>query len=431
MLERTFGKIAFAFSQIAEPPTRGTGPGRGGLRLAHMGTFPPRRCGIATYTHDVVSAVHACTPTAAPVVIAMCETEDNLSYGYPVQYRIAQHDPDAYVRVAQNLNATDIDLVSIQHEHGIFGGPAGITLNRFLETLEKPVVATLHTVLPKPSADEVEAIRTLSARAERLVVLNSRAVPLLRTAYGIATDHVTVIPHGTPEVNLARRPLIRTRYGLSRQRVVSTFGLLSPGKGLEHAIEAVARIAHQHPDLHYYILGQTHPGVIRDSGETYRESLEALAEKWGITDRIHFVNRYLTLDEVLDWLLATDVYVTPYLNANQITSGTLAYAVAAGKAVLSTPYLHAQELLTEGRGLLTPFADPQVMADKLDWLLGRDDAREAMAARAFAFGQTSSWPVVARRYAEVFTSSLRRTAPPVADRTRAATQGRTIHAAAH
>jgi glycosyltransferase involved in cell wall biosynthesis len=237
-------------------------------------------------------------------------------------------------------------------------------------------------------------------------VLNSRAIPLLTKAYGVRADNVTVIPHGTPDVNPARRPVVRERFDVRGQTVLSTFGLLSPGKGLEHAIAAVARVAPQHPDLHYYILGQTHPGVVRESGESYREGLVRQAEEMGIADRVHFVNHYMTLDELCDWLLATDVYVTPYLNPHQIVSGTLAYAVAAGKPVLSTPYLHAQELLSGGRGVLTPFNNPNVMACNLDLMLSDPENLKEMARRAWAFGRDTIWSSVARQYGQVFTRVL-------------------------
>ena len=376
------------------------------LRIAHMGTYPPRKCGIATYTQDVVSAVHAKLPTAKPLVVAMTMPDEETPYSWPVQHLLPQSEGEAYVRVAQALNATPVDIVSIQHEHGIFGGNDGIYLTRFLDTLRMPVVTTLHTVLPEPSAGQKRAIQEVAQRSARVVVLNSKAIPLLATAYGIDTTKVVVIRHGTPDVDPSLRSTIRTRQALTEQIVLSTFGLLGPGKGLEHAIQAVATVAPKHPTLHYYILGRTHPGVVRQSGEAYRDSLQQLSVELGIADRVHFVNQYLNLDELTDWLLASDIYVTPYLNPNQIVSGTLAYAVAAGKPVLSTPYLHAQEMLDEGRGVLTPFHDPIKMAENLDHMVADSRWRAEMSRRCWQFGRSTTWEATAERYWQVFAPLL-------------------------
>ena len=382
-----------------------------GLKIAHVGTYPPRKCGIATYTQDVVSAVHAATPAAPPQVVAMTTPDDTVEYGWPVQWRIRQDDPEDYEAVAAQVRASGADLVSIQHEHGIFGGEEGDLLNRFVDALgDIPVVTTLHTVLPKPSESIIRALRGVVRRSARIVVLNSKAIPLLADAYGIDTAKVVVIPHGTPEVDPSRRTVVRQSLGVAGRTVLSTFGLLSPGKGLEHAIGAVAQVAPRHPDLHYYILGATHPGIVRHSGESYRDGLAEQARQAGIADRVHFVNEYLSLDALTDWLLATDVYVTPYLNPDQIVSGTLAYAVAAGKAVISTPYLHAQDLLEDGRGMLTPFADPAALAANLDDLLRSPARRAAMEQAAWRFGEQSAWPQVARRYWEVFCAAVGRSA---------------------
>ncbi len=385
-----------------------------GMRIAHLGTYPPRKCGIATYTQDVVSAVHTNTLAAPPTVIAMTapgEDPKQTGYGWPVAHLIAQNSPEEYVTTAKAIKCAGFDLVNIQYEHGIFGGAGGNYLNYFLDELAGvvPVVVTAHTVLPEPEAVYARAMKDVAERATRLIVLNSRAVPILKSAYGIDADAVAVIPHGTPNVERSRRTLVRGRLVVEGQTVLSTFGLIGPGKGLEHAIAAVAANAERHPTLHYYVLGATHPGIVRESGEAYREGLMRQAADAGIADRVHFVNQYLALDELTDWLLATDIYVTPYLNPNQITSGTLAYAVAAGKPVLSTPYLHARELLEGGRGVLTPFNDPALMAANLDRMLADPLWRAEMGASAWAFGRTSVWSEVAQRYGEVFATATGRT----------------------
>jgi glycosyltransferase involved in cell wall biosynthesis len=358
--------------------------------------------------HDVISAVQSNTLAAAPIVVAMAAPGDTIEPAWPVKYVIRQDRIQDYVRVALALRTDGIDLVSIQHEHGIYGGEAGVMLCRFLDALggSIPVVSTLHTVLPRPTNAVRRAVTALAAQSDRVVVLNNRAIPLLAKAYGIGTDHVVAIPHGTPRFDHSRRPIIRACLGLEGQTVASTFGLLSPGKGLEHMIVAVAHNAADHQDLHYYILGATHPGILRETGESYREGLRQRASELGVSDRVHFVNRYLALDEVTDWLLATDIFVAPYLNADQIVSGTLSYAVAAGKVVLSTPFLHALDLLGGGVGMLTPFEDPEAMGASIDTLLSNPDRRALMSAKAKAVGSESAWPRVAQRYVRVFADAM-------------------------
>ncbi len=411
------GVAAATAAHPLSPTTEGVAVANGplnGMKIAHLGTYPPRKCGIATYTQDVVSAVHTNTLAAPPSVIAMTAPDEDpqkTGYGWPVAHLIAQDSPEQYIAAAKAVKRAGIDLVNVQYEHGIFGGAGGNYLNYFLDELSGsvPVVVTTHTVLPQPEAVYAKALKEVADRATRLIVLNSRALPLLESAYGIRTENVAVIPHGTPNVERSRRKLVRERFAVGGQTVLSTFGLISPGKGLEHAIAAVAANAQKYPSLHYFILGATHPGIVRHSGESYREGLMKQAADAGIADRVHFVNQYLALDEVTDWLLATDLYITPYLNPNQITSGTLAYAVAAGKPVLSTPYLHAQEILDNGRGVLTPFNDPGAMAENLDAMLSNKTWLAEMEASAWEFGRHSVWSEVAKRYGEVFADATGRT----------------------
>ena len=386
------------------------------LRVAHLGTFPPRKCGIATYTQDVVHALqnHA---GGFNSVIAMTDPEEGLRYDRPVQYEIPQNEVESYSRVARQVNRSGSDLVNIQYEHGIFGGECGSHLSYFLDELKIPAVATLHTVLPEPSDSMIRAIRSLAARTEHLIVLNSKAIPLLRKAYGVTKENISVIPHGTPHIDRSRRPMVRDKFDVRGQTVLSTFGLIGPDKGLEYAIDAVAKIADANPTLHYYILGQTHPNIVRHSGEVYRESLQRRAEEAGIADRVHFVNSYLTLSDLTDWLMATDMYISPYLNPNQIVSGTLAYAVAAGKPVMATPYLHAQELLGDGRGILVPFRDADAMAQRLNDVLNDPQGKAELESKAWSFGRTSQWSEVAKRYNEVFAQTLRPNAPLLTERT--------------
>jgi glycosyltransferase involved in cell wall biosynthesis len=244
-------------------------------------------------------------------------------------------------------------------------------------------------------------------------VLNSKAIPLLRDKYGISVDNISSIPHGTPNFDQSRREQIRRDFNISDQTVLSTFGLISPGKGLEHAIEAVAANASKHSNLHYYILGATHPSIVKQCGEAYREKLIALTQSLNVADRVHFVNRYLEIEELKDWLLATDIYVTPYINSNQIVSGTLSYAVAAGKPVLSTPYIHAVELLDGKAGLLTPFNNSEAMAQNLNLMLTDTALMERMRRKAREYASQSSWSEVGNRYLEQYYQAIKSKEPVV------------------
>lgn len=372
------------------------------LRIAHLGTYPPRRCGIATYTQDVVSALEQFHPTGCPTVIAMASPSENITYEGSVQRTIRQESPQDYRSAAKFLNTQGSELLSIQFEHGIFGGADGMLLSELLYRLDIPAVATLHTVLPNPSRGQIAAVRMLWRQCQALVVLNERALPLLENAYEIDTSKVSVIPHGTPQVDITQRPAIRKRLGLTDRRALMTFGLLGPGKGIEQAIDALAQIADKHPNTDYYILGQTHPELVRNYGESYRTGLLERVAAAGLEDRVRFVNRYLSLEEICDWLVACDIYLTPYQNPNQITSGTLAYAVAAGCPVVSTPYLHASELLSAGRGLLTPFGDTTALAQNISYLLSNDEARQAISRAAYAYGESTTWQRTAERYSTLF-----------------------------
>lgn len=372
------------------------------LRIAHLGTYPPRRCGIATYTQDVLTALERYIPTNCPTVVAMTASGERAVYSPPVQQTISEEQISQYRPAARFLNSHGSDLLSIQFEHGIFGGEEGMYLRELLEELHLPAVATLHTVLPNPTPGQVKAVRALAWHCQALVVLNTRAIPLLDTAYGVDISRVSVIPHGTPQVDIAHRDTIRKRLGLEKRKVLMTFGLLGPGKGIEQAVEALALIARKHPTTDYYVLGQTHPELVRHEGESYRDSLMARVTKAGLKRRVRFVNRYLSLEEICDWLVACDIYLSPYQNPSQITSGTLAYAIAAGCPVISTPYSHACEILANDRGVLTPFGSVETLAQNISHLLEDEKGRLALGRAAYAYGESTNWHHTAAKYSELF-----------------------------
>jgi glycosyltransferase involved in cell wall biosynthesis len=324
-------------------------------------------------------------------------------YAYPrlVRAQIAQDDLSSYQRAATFLNSQGLDALSIQHEYGIYGGTAGSHLLTLMREVRMPVVTTLHTVLSQPNDDQGAVMGEVLRRSERVVVMSAHGAGLLAKVHGLSERKIDLIPHGIPSVPLDGRS--KDRLGLADRPVILTFGLLAPDKGIEFVIEAMPEIIKQFPEAVYLVLGATHPHVRAEHGETSRLGLEALAHRLGVGSNVFFHNRFVTLDELTEYLAAADIYITPYLNAQQITSGTLAYAVGSGKAVISTPYLYAQELLAQGRGVLVPYRDPTAIAQEVTGLLADEPRRLAMSRRAADLGRGMVWPAVAQSYMASFT----------------------------
>lgn len=374
-------------------------------RIAFVGNFVPRRCGIATFTRDLRAAVARHLPDAECPVVAMNDGGAEHDYPDEVRFVCDDGDPAAYRRAADFLNLANVDAVSLQHEFGIFGGPAGGHVLELLRSLRVPVHTTLHTVLAQPSADQRQVMGEVIRLSARLAVMTEHGRTLLRTVYGVADERVDVIPHGIPDMEFVDPAFHKDRFGMEGAHVLLTFGLLSPNKGIEHVIAALPEIVARHPATRYVVVGATHPHLVRHEGERYRMRLERLAEDLGVAGHVEFHNRFVDMDELLAFIGAADIYATPYLNPDQITSGTLAYAFGCGKAVLSTPYWHARELLAEGRGVLVPFRDSAAIAREVCRLLDDDARRHAMRKRAYLLGREMIWPRVARRYAEAFRAA--------------------------
>jgi len=370
------------------------------MRIAFVASCVPRRCGIATFTSDLMAAIKAADPAVRCSYVAIDEAIQTRVYGPEVKRRIRQGDPASYVSAADWLNASNIDVVNVQHEFGLYGVHEGGTYRDhfvpFLRGLRKPVVTTLHTVLPQPEAWMRESIRSICELSTEVVVMVETAARLLRDVYGVER-HPTVIPHGMPAVAPTGRGRFKKQLGVEDRQIISTFGLVDPRKGLEYVIEAMPEIVARHPTTLYLVVGQTHPELQKREGEAYRNSLIASAARLGMRDHVKFVNQYLTQREVVDYLLATDVYVTPYLDPNQITSGTLAYALGAGKAIVSTPYLHAKEVLESGRGILVPFRDAAAVATAVNSVLGDPQRKRELEGRAYEYGKEMAWPAIGRR----------------------------------
>lgn len=386
-------------------------------QVLFVSTFPPRRCGLATFTADLVEALDA-TGFFSPAVIAVSQAAGEHDYGAQVVYEISQDRRADYRRAAAFVNSGAGDVACLQHEFGIFGGPDGQYVLDFAAGLEKPLITTLHTVLSRPDARKRGIIRTLAERSQMVVVMAERARGILAEVYGIDPAKVVFIPHGAPAAPASPRQSIRRQLGLEGRVVVSTMGLINPGKGIEYFIQALPEVVSAHPEVLYLVLGQTHPGVLRYMGEAYRDRLLELVEQLGLQRHVRFVASYLSQEQLVAYLAATDIYVTPYLGREQITSGTLAYALALGKAIISTPYLYAEELLGGGAGVLVPFRDSAALAKAVKAIIGRPDLRAALEARAGAIGREMLWPKVAVQYGRLFLETLvpARVAAPAAVR---------------
>jgi glycosyltransferase involved in cell wall biosynthesis len=364
-------------------------------RIVFVSSNLPRRCGIATFSADLMAAVKAADPRATCRVAAIDEPIEVRPYGGEVRWRIRQGNADSYRAAAEGINRSNADIVNVQHEFGLYGTWTGDVyddhLRPFLEALRKPVVTTLHTVPPDPTPSMREAIRSAVQRSAATVVMANAAPGILAGKYGIAEAPV-VIPHGMPEIQPHGRVGMKKKLGVSGRTIISTFGLVDPRKGIEYMIEAMPAIVAGHPAALYLVAGQTHPELRRREGETYRNHLVETVKRLGLENNVSFIDEYMAQRDIIELLLASDVYVTPYLDPQQITSGTLAYALGAGKAIVSTPYLHATEALADGRGILVPFRDPTALATEVNSLLDHPDRKQALETASYAFASDMSWP---------------------------------------
>ena len=371
-------------------------------KVAFLGDYLPRKCGIATFTTDLRCAVAAEFPAMQCLVVPVNDLADGYDYPAEVRFEIAEQDLPSYLRAADFLNITDVDVVCVEHEFGIFGGPAGSHVLALLRELQMPIVTTLHTILREPNAEQRRVMRELIRLSTRLVVMSERGREFLRDVYHAPAAKIDLIPHGIPDMPFADPNYFKDEFGVAGKQVLLTFGLLSPNKGIEFALRALPDIIREFPNVVYIVLGQTHPNLLRDEGEAYRLSLERLAKDLGVQKHVVFFNRFVELEELMRFIGAADIYLTPYLTESQITSGTLAYAFGAGNAVVSTPYWHAAELLTAERGKLVPFRDAKAIAVAVVELLRDEPLRHSMRKNAYKLGRDMVWSRVAQLYAKSF-----------------------------
>jgi len=373
-----------------------------GSQIAFIGDFVPRQCGIATFTHNLCTAVQEACPDAQCIVGAVNDHQHNYVYPPEVRFEFHERDLDSYRRAADFLNINNIDVLCLQHEFGIYGGAAGSHILALLRDAKMPVITTLHTVLQQPDDAQRQVMLELIERSQRLVVMAQKGVDILREVYQTPDQQIELIPHGIPDIPFIDPNFHKDQFGVLGRTVLLTFGLLSPAKGIEYVIDALPRIRETHPKIIYVVLGATHPNLLAREGENYRLQLERRAEALGIKEHVIFYNRYVNNQELNEFISAADIYLTPYLNEEQITSGTLAYCFGAGKAVVSTPYWHAQELLAEGHGTLVPFRDSEAISAAVLELLDDDVKLQSMRKRAYLLGREMIWPTVAERYVETF-----------------------------
>jgi len=376
-------------------------------RLAFIGNSLPRRCGIATFTTDLQQAISKSPGCGETAIVAM--TDHGQTYDYPAVVKLQINDQTLveYARAADFLNAGHYQGVSLQHEFGIFGGEAGNYIMALLPRLTIPIITTLHTVIAEPKPAQRAVLNGIIAASSTVIVMAEKGRDLLKSIYGAPAEKIEVIPHGIPAAAFVEPDAAKMKLGFGGKPIILTFGLLSPNKGIEVMIDAMPSILRSRPDAVYVVLGATHPNLVRNEGEAYRERLIARARDCGVENSVVFLNRFVDQATLLDFISMCDVYVTPYLNEAQMTSGTLAYSFGLGKAVVSTPYWHAQELLADGRGVLVPFGDAKAIGIEIAELLTNDTRRQAMRARAYSSSRSMTWERTAERYIGAFDRARR------------------------
>ncbi len=367
-------------------------------RVAVIGNYLPRRCGIATFTTDLCDAIHAEYGATELLALPVNDTPEGYSYPPRIRFELAQDELASYRQAADFLNFSNIDLVCLQHEYGIFGGSAGGHILELLRRLHMPVVTTLHTVLREPDPDQRAVMEEIAALSDRLIVMSRQSSDILQEVFRVPVSKIDLIPHGIPDLPFTDPTFYKDKFGTEGKDVLLTFGLLSPNKGVENVIQALPAILARHSNVVYMISGVTHPHILRREGDHYRNYLQKLAKDLGVEDKVIFRNRFVSPEELVELIGAADIYITPYKHKGQVVSGTLAYALSAGKAIISTPYLHAIELLDDERGAIVPFDDPQAIAKKTIELLDNGTARHAMRKRAYLYARDMVWDRVAQQY---------------------------------
>jgi len=373
-------------------------------KVAFISSFRPRRCGIATFTTDLINNISSAAKGGfEPLVVAM-RSEDNLTYNDPVKFEIRQNVKNDYICAADYINFSHVDAVSVQHEFGLFGGEAGSYLSLLLNQLNAPIITTLHTLLDNPDTSYYKSLRDVCNASYKVIIMNERGIDMLQDIYGLSSKKIELVPHGIPDSPFVDNNYYKHKFGMEDRRTILTFGLLSENKGIEVMLKAMPAIIEAEPSVLYVVLGMTHPSVLRQDGESYRYSLQQMVKDLGCAEHVMFHNRFVSKEELSNFLCAADIYVTPYLNREQLTSGTLSFAVGTGKAVVSTPYWAAMELLANGQGKLVPFGDSNEMANAIIEILQDDSLFYSLRRKAYDYGRSRTWPKIGQAYWKLFSS---------------------------
>ena len=376
--------------------------------IGFIGNYLPRKCGIATFTNDLLQAVAKEGDQIDCWAIAMNDILEGYPYPKQVRFELNVNTMADYQLAAEFLNVNKVDVVSLQHEYGIYGGDHGNLILSLIRNLRMPVITTLHSILPNPNTTQKKITKSIAEISDKIVVMSQKAVLFLKDIYKIPMEKITLIHHGIPDLPFIDPSYFKEQFGVEGKNVILTFGLINPGKGIEVMIDALPRIIRKHPDVVYIVLGATHPNIKKENGEAYRHSLQRRARELEVEDHLIFHNRFVDLNELCEFLGVADIYVTPYLNKEQIASGTLAYALGAGKAILSTPYWYAEEILADGRGIIVPFNDSKSIAEKIIYLLDNETERQKMRKQAYLFSRQMIWKEVARNYLEIFDELIQK-----------------------
>ena len=375
-------------------------------KIAYISSYPPRECGIATFTKNLVDATNKLETLRNPIIVAMNEGETIYNYDKRVKYQIRRNVPQDYANAADFVNSSKADLVNLQHEFGLFGGEWGEHINIFMEKIRKPIVTTLHTLSPSfiPKAQSV--LKQIANNSQKIVTMTNTATKIL-TTYNVPRNKIEIIQHGCPNVPFVNSNKIKpTLFGLKGKIVLSTFGLISKGKGIEYAIKALPEVVKKYPEIIYVVIGETHPEVRKHEGEKYRKKLIKLVDELNLYEHVRFHNRFLLTRELIKYLQATDIYITPYIEKTQISSGTLVYAMGTGKAIIATPYLHAQEALAQGRGLLCKLKDHKSITERIFQLLEDEKLRRKIQEKVYKYSRDFIWSSVAKKYSDLYRRIL-------------------------
>lgn len=378
------------------------------LKVIYVSSYIPRKCGIATFTKDLTNEINKLNPYALAEILAIDRQGDNFSYPWEVKFKINQNDLGSFLQAANYVNQSGADLVVLEHEFGLYGGRGGDYIIAFAEAVKKPLVVTFHTIIDDPGNEYGIVQKRLAECASTITVMINDSVQKLIQKYDVPKEKIAQISHGIPDLSFGATEHFKKEKKLTGKIVMGNINLLSESKGVEYSLEAVAKIVKKHPNILYLIIGQTHPVVLEEVGEKYRNFLKAKTKKLGIQKNVRFINEYLSLDELLEWLQAIEIYITPYLNPEQSSSGALAYAIGAGKSCISTPYLYAKEILSDGKGILVPFRDSKAISDAVIELLDNPEKREEMEKKAYEFGRLMTWSNVALQHLDLFQTIYKR-----------------------